>query len=132
MHLREVERTLGTGERTYLDIQIVPLVDEHGAFSARSSASTTSPTRTASQGELRRANVELETAHEELQSTNEELETTNEELQSTVEELETTNEELQSTNEELETMNEELQSTNEELQTMNEELRQPRRGARST
>ena len=124
MHLREVERTLGSGQRTYLDIEIVPLIGENGTVIGTQVSFDDITDAHTLQGELRKANVELETAHEELQSTSEELETTNEELQSTNEELETTNEELQSTNEELETMNEELQSTNEELQAMNEELRQ--------
>jgi two-component system CheB/CheR fusion protein len=124
MHLRAVERTLGSGERTYLDIEIVPLLGEHGALIGTQLSFADITDSHNLEGELRKANVELETAHEELQSTSEELETTNEELQSTIEELETTNEELQATNEELETMNEELQATNEELQAMNEELRQ--------
>ena len=124
MNLREVERTLAGGERTYLDIEIVPLLGENGAVIGTQLSFADITDAHNLQGELRKANGELERAHEELQSTSEELETTNEELQSTVEELETTNEELQSTNEELETMNEELQSTNEELQAMNEELRQ--------
>jgi two-component system CheB/CheR fusion protein len=124
LHLREVERTLASGERTFLDIEIVPLLGENGAVVGTQLSFSDITDAHNLQVELRKANVELETAHEELQSTSEELETTNEELQSTVEELETTNEELQSTNEELETMNEELQSTNEELQAMNEELRQ--------
>ncbi|MDB4934568.1 MAG: cheR [Labilithrix sp.] len=124
MHLREVERTLASGEKNYLDIEILPLLGENGAVIGTQLSFTDVTEAHTFQAQLRKAHAELETAHEELQSTSEELETTNEELQSTVEELETTNEELQSTNEELETMNEELQSTNEELQAMNEELRQ--------
>lgn len=124
MHLREVERTLGSGEKTYFDIEVLPLLAETGAVLGMQISFIDITEAQRLQSELRRANLGLETAHEELQSTSEELETTNEELQSTVEELETTNEELQSTNEELETMNEELQSTVQELQTMNEELRQ--------
>jgi two-component system CheB/CheR fusion protein len=112
-----------TGNVRFLDIVIVPLLDEErGLLGMRVSFYDVTPMKSL-QEELAHSKQELETAYEELQSTNEELETTNEELQSTVEELETTNEELQSTNEELETMNEELQSTNEELQTMNDELR---------
>jgi two-component system CheB/CheR fusion protein len=124
LHLREIERTMASGETTYLDIEIVPLLGDNGAVVGTQLSFIDVTEAHTSQAELRKAHIELETAHEELQSTSEELETTNEELQSTVEELETTNEELQSTNEELETMNEELQSTNEELQAMNEELRQ--------
>jgi len=122
--LKDVERTGPTGDKTYLDIDVAPLVVDGGSLSGVQVAFVDVSPAHRVQAELRRASAELEAAHEELQSTSEELETTNEELQSTVEELETTNEELQSTNEELETMNEELQSTNEELQTMNEELRQ--------
>jgi len=122
--ISEVELIRSEDNIVYLEIQVVPLLDN-----------TTDPLGVIItfenvthynelQRELQRSTQELETAYEELQSTNEELETTNEELQSTNEELETTNEELQSTNEELETMNEELQSANEELQTTNDELRQ--------
>jgi len=110
------------GTTRFLDIVIVPLLDDRELLGIRVSFYDVTPLKSL-QEELTHSKQELETAYEELQSTNEELETTNEELQSTVEELETTNEELQSTNEELETMNEELQSTNEELQTMNDELR---------
>ena len=124
LRLPEVERIVSSGERTYLDIEIVPLLAEAGSVIGMQlsfcDVSNAHDLHTA----LRKTNAALETASEELQSTSEELETTNEELQSTVEELETTNEELQSTNVELETMNEELQSTNVELQAMNEELRQ--------
>ena len=121
--LRDVERTQASGEKSFLDIDVSPLLSDGNVVGVQVAFADVSFAHRL-QVELRRANVELETAQEEVQSTSEELETTNEELQSTVEELETTNEELQSTNEELETMNEELQSTNEELQTMNEELRQ--------
>ncbi len=122
--LRDVERTGAAGDKSFLDIEVVPLGSDGVPILGMQVAFLDVTTQHRMQAELRRASTELEAAHEELQSTSEELETTNEELQSTVEELETTNEELQSTNEELETMNEELQSTNEELQTMNEELRQ--------
>ena len=122
--LRDVEWNRTGGEQTYLDVQIIPLLETGGdGPTASRSSSRTSPRYRRLQLELEYANRQLETAYEELQSTNEELETTNEELQSTVEELETTNEELQSTNEELETMNEELQSMNDELHDINEELR---------
>jgi two-component system CheB/CheR fusion protein len=121
--LTNVERNLPT-EIQYLDVQIVPLLD-NGNKPLGVSISFHDITRYIQlQEELQHSRQDLETANGELQSTNEELETTNEELQSTNEELETTNEELQSTNEELETMNEELQSTNEELQTINHELSQ--------
>ncbi|MGB3650681.1 MAG: CheR family methyltransferase [Rivularia sp. (in: cyanobacteria)] len=123
--LKDIEWSNPDRETKYLDVQIMPLLNESTDELLGVKIVFTDVTRFKYlQQELVHANQELETAYEELQSTNEELETTNEELQSTVEELETTNEELQSTNEELETMNEELQSTNEELQTMNEEMRE--------
>jgi two-component system CheB/CheR fusion protein len=124
VHLKEVERKLASGDATFLDIEMLPLLNESGNVIGTQLSFSDITDSHRLQAELRTANVELESAHEQLQSASEELETTNEELQSTVEELETTNEELQSTNEELEAMNEELQSTNEELQAMNEELRQ--------
>jgi two-component system, chemotaxis family, CheB/CheR fusion protein len=121
---KDIEWTLGTGERAYFDVQVIPLFDSSpDPLGAKVLFRDVTRYRRL-EDDLKQSHQELETANEELQSTNEELETTNEELQSTVEELETTNEELQSTNEELETMNEELQSTNEELQTSNEQLRQ--------
>ena len=122
--VKDVEWTTVTGERVYLDVQVMPLVDPSLETIGATIVFRDTTRKRRLEDELRHSHQELETTNEELQSTNEELETTNEELQSTVEELETTNEELQSTNEELETMNEELQSTNEELQTTNEQLRQ--------
>jgi two-component system, chemotaxis family, CheB/CheR fusion protein len=122
--LRDVEWNRTGGEQTYLEVQIIPLLETGGDGTYGISIFVTDITAYRRlQLELEYANRQLETAYEELHSTNEELETTNEELQSTVEELETTNEELQSTNEELETMNEELQSMNDELHNSNEELR---------
>jgi two-component system CheB/CheR fusion protein len=121
--LREVPWRHRGGAPTYLDVQMVPLLEGRGNVLGMSITFTDVTRFHELQVEVETANRQLETAYEELQSTNEELETTNEELQSTVEELETTNEELQSTNEELETMNEELQSTNDELQLTNEQLR---------
>jgi two-component system CheB/CheR fusion protein len=118
-----VARYSSGGDVLYLDVEVVPLLDESAVLVGACISFYDMTRRQQLQEELQRANQELETAYEELQSTYEELETTNEELQSTNEELETTNEELQSTNEEMETMNEELQSTNEELQTINDELR---------
>jgi two-component system, chemotaxis family, CheB/CheR fusion protein len=118
----EVEWPTPSGEVAHLQVQVVPLIDEHQVLLG-ASISFIDVTRSRHyKQELEHANQGLEDAYAELQSTNEELETTNEELQSTVEELETTNEELQSTNEELETMNEVMQATNEELQTINDEL----------
>jgi len=120
----EVEWPTPSGEVTHLQVQVVPLIDDHQALLGASINFTDVTRSRRYKEELEHANRGLEDAYAELQSTNEELETTNEELQSTVEELETTNEELQSTNEELETMNEEMQATNEELQTINDELGQ--------
>lgn len=121
--LRDVRRQRQDGAPTYMDVQLVPLLDGRGNALGLSITFTDVTSLHELQSEVEAANRQLETAYEELQSTNEELETTNEELQSTAEELETTNEELQSTNEELETMNEELQSTNDELQLTNDQLR---------
>jgi two-component system CheB/CheR fusion protein len=123
MSLREIEWRKSPGEPSYLDVELVPLLDGSGQILGISVTLTDVTRFRQLQLEVEAANRQLETAYEELQSTNEELETTNEELQSTVEELETTNEELQSTNEELETMNEELQSANDELQITNDQLR---------
>jgi two-component system, chemotaxis family, CheB/CheR fusion protein len=120
----EVEWPMASGEVAHLEVQIVPLIDDHQALLGASINFSDVTRSRRYKEELEHANQGLEDAYAELQSTNEELETTNEELQSTVEELETTNEELQSTNEELETMNEEMQATNQELQTINDELGQ--------
>jgi two-component system CheB/CheR fusion protein len=119
--IQEVEWASAAGEVLQLEVQLLPLLDDHQVLGVSISFADVTRSRRYRE-ELEHANQGLEDAYAELQSTNEELETTNEELQSTVEELETTNEELQSTNEELETMNEEMQSTNEELQTINDEL----------
>lgn len=130
MSVGNVERRLKNGERTYLEVNVTPLIEADTLMGVTITFKDVTGYHNLEDQVLRARqesetiNEELQAANEELQSTNEELETTNEELQSTNEELETTNEELQSTNEELETMNEELQSTNEELQTINEELRQ--------
>jgi two-component system, chemotaxis family, CheB/CheR fusion protein len=120
----EVEWPTPSGEVAHLEVQVVPLIDDHQKLLGASINFSDVTRSRRYKEELEHANQGLEDAYAELQSTNEELETTNEELQSTVEELETTNEELQSTNEELETMNEEMQATNEELQTINDELGQ--------
>jgi two-component system CheB/CheR fusion protein len=122
-HLTGVERSLEEGRVQYLDVHLVPLLDNDSTPLGVSISFHDVTHHRRLQTEVEKSRQELETAYEELQSTNEELETTNEELQSTVEELETSNEELQSTNEELETMNEELQSSNEELLATNDELR---------
>jgi two-component system, chemotaxis family, CheB/CheR fusion protein len=118
----EVEWPTPSGEVAHLEVQVVPLIDDHQKLLGASINFSDVTRSRRYKEELEHANQGLEDAYAELQSTNEELETTNEELQSTVEELETTNEELQSTNEELETMNMEMQATNEELQTINDEL----------
>jgi two-component system, chemotaxis family, CheB/CheR fusion protein len=126
MHLKEVDWTLPGGDKRFVDVTSIPLLDaDQNPLGILVVFTDVSRYRRLEE-ELQVSHQELEMTNTELQSSNEELETTNEELQSTVEELETTNEELQSTNEELETMNEEIQSTNEELEAANEELR--RRG----
>jgi two-component system CheB/CheR fusion protein len=122
VELDEVSRWTPSGDLTFLDIKLVPLIIDNQQLGMLITFVDVTRHRQLQQ-ELEHTHRELEVAYEELQSANEELETTNEELQSTIEELETTNEELQSTNEELETMNEELSSTNEELQAINDELR---------
>jgi len=118
------------GEKRFLDMTLVPLIDPDGGMRGVIiiTSDVTGDKRLRddlkkSNEDLQTSNQKLETTNEELISANEELETTTEELQSTAEELETSNAELQSTNEELETTNEELRSTNEELETTNEELK---------
>jgi two-component system CheB/CheR fusion protein len=123
----EIEWPTAAGEARFIDVQVVPVVEETGRPLGVSLTFADVTRYHGVQAELERSKQELETAYQELQSSNEELETTNEELQSSNEELETTNEELQSSNEELETINEELQSTNEELHTMNAQLRERER-----
>ncbi|WP_375423407.1 CheR family methyltransferase [uncultured Friedmanniella sp.] len=120
--LREIDWRRSGPDELFVDIQIVPLLDEERSVTGASISFTDVTRFRQLRVEVEGTNRQLEVAYEELQSTNEELETTNEELQSTVEELETTNEELQSTNEELETMNEELQSANDEMQSTNDLL----------
>jgi two-component system CheB/CheR fusion protein len=131
MVLKEKEITNHKGDKRYIDITVVPLIDQngdlHGSIIMMDDVTDAKRIRDElkrSNEELQELNAKLETTNEELESTNEELETTAEELQSTAEELETSNEELQSTNEELETSNEELRSLNEELETTNDELRE--------
>ncbi len=123
VRIKDVERTSPSGDKTWLDIELSPLLEGHDVCHGVLLAFFDVSHSHRLDQELQRVTFQLEAAQQEVQSAGEELETTNEELQSTVEELETTNEELQSTNEELETMNEELQSTNEELHTINDELR---------
>ncbi|MBX3221473.1 MAG: PAS domain-containing protein [Labilithrix sp.] len=124
VQLKDVERVLASGDKAFLDVDVTPVIaGPLGVAGAQITFVDVTHSRRL-RSELRRANLELEAAHEELRATRLELRGLNEELQSTNEELETMNEELKATNEELETMNEELQSTNEELQTINEELRQ--------
>ena len=122
--IKEVERVLASGEKTFFDIVISPLLSEAGSLVGVHVALVDVTPMRRMQVELRRANLELEASQEELRAARAEVRSTHQTLQATNEELETTNEELQSTNEELEAVNEELQSTNEELQTINEELRQ--------
>ena len=121
---KELERVHANGEKSFLDLDVTPLLSEAGAFVGAVMTFVDVTYTCRLRVELRRANLELEATHEQLRATRREVQSMNEELQATNEELETTNEELRATNEELEAMNEELQSTNEELQTINAELRQ--------
>jgi two-component system CheB/CheR fusion protein len=115
----EVEWPAPSGEVLQLEVQVLPLVDEHQVLlGANISFADVTRSRRYKE-ELEHANQGLEDAYAELQSTNEELETTNEELQSTVEELETMNEEMQSTNDELQTINDELGLRTAELNQLN-------------
>ena len=121
---KELERVHANGEKSFLDLDVTPLLSEAGSFVGAVMTFVDVTYACRLRVELRRASLELEAAHEELRATRREVQSMNEELQATNEELETTNEELRATNEELEATNEELQSTNEELQTINAELRQ--------
>ena len=117
--VHEVEWPSGGGEVAYMEVQVVPLTNDHQMLLG-ASVSFTDVTRSRRyKEELEHANQGLEDAYAELQSTNEELETTNEELQSTNEELETMNEEMQSTNEELQTINDELSQRTTDLNQVN-------------
>ncbi|MFB2937037.1 CheR family methyltransferase [Aerosakkonemataceae cyanobacterium BLCC-F154] len=111
----EVELIRSEENIVYLEIQVVPLLDNSADALGVTIVFQDITGYNELERELQRSTQELETAYEELQSTNEELETTNEELQSTNEELETMNEELQSANEELQTTNDELRQRTEEL-----------------
>jgi two-component system, chemotaxis family, CheB/CheR fusion protein len=115
----EVEWPTASGEALQLEVQVLPLVDEHQVLLGASISFADVTRSRRYKEELEHANQGLEDAYAELQSTNEELETTNEELQSTNEELETMNEEMQSTNEELQTINDELGLRTTELNQLN-------------
>jgi two-component system, chemotaxis family, CheB/CheR fusion protein len=115
----EIEWPTSTGEARFIEVQIVPVVDDNGNPLGVSLTFADVTRHHGVQAELERSKRELQTAYEELQSSNEELETTNEELQSSNEELETINEELQSTNEELHTINAELGQRERELSDAN-------------
>ena len=116
-----VERVMPDGDVQYLDITVVPLMQQDAVTGVAFSFVDVTDSHKL-HDELERSRETLETTYEELRSTNEELETTNEELQSSNEELETMNEELQSTNEELETTNEELRTRATEVADLNERL----------
>lgn len=113
--ISEVESIRSEDNVVYLDIQVIPLLNNTGDALGVLIAFQNVTRYKELQRELQRSTQELETAYEELQSTNEELETTNEELQSTNEELETMNEELQSANGELQATNDELSQLTQEL-----------------
>ncbi|HEY2957142.1 MAG TPA: CheR family methyltransferase [Actinomycetota bacterium] len=116
--LYEAEWRDANGEQVNLEVQLVPLFDEHQALLGVSVSFDDVTRSRRFQQELEQANRDLEDAYAELQSTNEELETTNEELQSTVEELETTNEELQTINDELSQRTTELNQVNAFLESI--------------
>ena len=118
VELDEVSRWTPSGELTFLDIKIVPLVVDGQQLGVVITFVDVSKHRQLRE-ELEQTHRDLEVAYEELQSANEELETTNEELQSTIEELETTNEELSSTNEELQAINDELRDRTAEVNQVN-------------
>jgi two-component system CheB/CheR fusion protein len=139
--LPHIEMGVGSGERRFLNLQVVPLEGTSWGAALLCLENATEMVQTqrrleAVQAEqdqlahevgsanqrLTEMNKELQDANEELQAANEEMMLAQEELQATNEEFEATNEELQATNEELETNNEEFQATNEELETTNEEL----------
>jgi two-component system CheB/CheR fusion protein len=94
--LRDVEWHAPGGETRWLDVQVVPLIDNSGAVLGASVTFADVSAAKRLQRELEHANQELETAYEELQSTNEELETTNEELQQRSDELNSVNAFLES------------------------------------
>jgi two-component system, chemotaxis family, CheB/CheR fusion protein len=90
----EVEWPTPSGEIAHLEVQVVPLIDDHQALLG-ASVNFIDVTRSRRyKEELEHANQGLEDAYAELQSTNEELETMNEEMQATNEELQTINDEL--------------------------------------
>lgn len=110
-----VERLLANDQIQYLDIVVVPLIDESGAPSGSSVVFVDT-------SEVVRLRLERDLAVEELQAVTEELRASTQELQSTNEELETSNEEFQSMNEELETTNDELNSALSDVKKLNESL----------
>ncbi len=123
MEIKELGVIDYRGEKMFLDMALVPLIDPNEDAQGIIIISRDVTEERILKDDLKKHNEELQSLNAKLETTNEELETTNEELVSANEELETTTEELQSTAEELETSNEELQSTNEELETTNEELK---------
>lgn len=105
VRLSNVERHLPTGSLQYLEVEVVPLVDNGGTVTGAGITFHDVSVTHQLQAALQRSKQELETAYEELQSTNEELETMNEELQSTNEELQTVNNELRERTDDLQHAN---------------------------
>src|SRR5205814_9716421 len=82
-----IERRTDDGEQQYLDLHVMPLLENDQGTLGASIAFTDVTHFRRLEEELEQSRRALETAYEELQSSKEELEPTNEELQSTVEEL---------------------------------------------
>ena len=110
-----IERLLANDQIQYLDILVVPLLDEASMPSGTSVVFVDN-------SEVVRLRLERDLAVEELQALTEELRASTQDLQSTNEELETSNEEFQSMNEELETTNDELNSAMSDIRKLNESL----------
>jgi two-component system CheB/CheR fusion protein len=122
VRLDAIERIRETGDKSFFDVYITPLVAGGAVLGAQITfVDVTEAHRR--ERLLRRANLELEAAQEELQARTAELEAAHAELRSTLGELEAVRQEIHCTNEELEATNEELEATNEELQTINGKLR---------
>ncbi len=87
IHLHEVERSFEGGVKTYLDIELIPLLGDGGVVLGIQITFTDITDAHRLHAALRQTNLELESAHEEQQSANEELQTMNDELRQRGEEL---------------------------------------------
>jgi two-component system CheB/CheR fusion protein len=108
--LREVEWRRVGPDPIFVDVHLVPLVDNTGDYLGASISFTDVTRARQLRVEVEAANRQLELAYEELQSTNEELETMNEELQSANDELQITNEQLRDRTLEITDLNAFMQS----------------------